>query len=279
MPKKKNVKHKSPMARTRKKRWDTKVRGGPIRKYTANDTVVVAPESITEAEPNDKYRPEPIDRKNVSQRHRDKPFVKEIECFFVDRAGRKSSIKVEVETSPRKEKDRVKSHHLNEINELASSLGREHLIDALHVINVLNKQTRTNCNIERVLESLTRRQANAVIKLLKRIASGKVEWLRVNGIPGRKPTQQKRTHQKSFVYFISDNNGGVKIGKAVNVENRLKGLQTGSSTKLELLAAVPGGYKKERMYQTKFQHLLLHGEWFRLTDEIMSEINEINGWA
>lgn len=72
------------------------------------------------------------------------------------------------------------------------------------------------------------------------------------------------TPAHGFVYFVQDasGKGPIKIGTAIDVEKRLKGLQAQAPFKLKLLAVAPGGRKAEREYHFKFQIWRLHGEWF-----------------
>lgn len=65
------------------------------------------------------------------------------------------------------------------------------------------------------------------------------------------------------VYFISDEQGYIKIGVARNVDSRLKSLQTASRQELTLVGAVEGSYKDERRYHQMFADLRVRGEWFR----------------
>jgi hypothetical protein len=63
------------------------------------------------------------------------------------------------------------------------------------------------------------------------------------------------------VYFVRANDR-VKIGKAVNVNNRLSGLQTSSPFNLELVAVAPGGLAEEAAFHAQFAAHRLRGEWF-----------------
>lgn len=72
----------------------------------------------------------------------------------------------------------------------------------------------------------------------------------------------------SIVYFISDGEF-VKIGKADNVEKRLKTLQTGNPKPLKILKTIPCNSAKEAYDLEFFFHALLkdhksNGEWYKL---------------
>jgi hypothetical protein len=79
-----------------------------------------------------------------------------------------------------------------------------------------------------------------------------------------------------LVYFIGAQSGPIKIGIAGNVQNRLKGLQTGHHEKLELLATCEGGQSLERDYHKRFASRRLNGEWFERCPEIEGEIERLS---
>lgn len=73
----------------------------------------------------------------------------------------------------------------------------------------------------------------------------------------------------SNVYFISDGEF-IKIGKANNVERRMKELQTGNPKKLEILKIIKCSNEQEAYELERFLHSILHsvqsfGEWFHLS--------------
>lgn len=81
-------------------------------------------------------------------------------------------------------------------------------------------------------------------------------------------------NKPKLVYFIEAANVAmVKIGIAKNVEKRLVDLQTASPVKLRIIATLPGGMKLEKELHRQFGHLRSHGEWFHLTDEILTYID------
>lgn len=67
------------------------------------------------------------------------------------------------------------------------------------------------------------------------------------------------------VYFIAcEPLGAVKIGyTGGSPASRLASLQTGSPTKLKLLAYFPGSLDDERRLHLAFKSLHIHGDWFR----------------
>jgi len=79
---------------------------------------------------------------------------------------------------------------------------------------------------------------------------------------------------KSSVYFIGDNAGHIKIGKAVSPIRRLSDLQCGQARPLTLIATMPGGHAVERRLHRKFKKHRVGGEWFADCPEIQAFIVE-----
>lgn len=88
----------------------------------------------------------------------------------------------------------------------------------------------------------------------------------------------------SSVYFITDNHGHIKIGKADNAYNRLKELQVGNPYKLKVLLSIMmnsqnQAYKLETALHKYFKNYKLEGEWFEeapVLDLINTEIVQID---
>lgn len=78
-----------------------------------------------------------------------------------------------------------------------------------------------------------------------------------------------------YIYAIASPDGCVKIGKANSPEERLKDLQRGSASPLELLVAVPAHAQLERAIHKKFKHCHLSGEWFKRTPELDAFIDAL----
>lgn len=83
---------------------------------------------------------------------------------------------------------------------------------------------------------------------------------------------------REYVYFI----GGelrrgrlIKIGRARNVDARLRQLQTGSPVKLHIFAAVEGDRIDEARFHVRFAKHREHGEWFKLTDSMVRIIRAL----
>ena len=71
----------------------------------------------------------------------------------------------------------------------------------------------------------------------------------------------------SYVYFITDNHGHIKIGKADDTFERLKDLQTGNPYKLVILLSIRlssplDAFDLECILHERFRKYQLEGEWF-----------------
>lgn len=78
---------------------------------------------------------------------------------------------------------------------------------------------------------------------------------------------------RSYVYFITDDHGHIKIGKANDVWFRLKELQTGNPYKLRILLTIGmrseyEAFDLEQRLHEKFRTSRMEGEWFHEHDII-----------
>ena len=64
----------------------------------------------------------------------------------------------------------------------------------------------------------------------------------------------------------------VKIGKARDVNERLRDLQVGSASQLEVFAMVAGDIESD--LHSKMREDWMHGEWFAMTEHVLSLISE-----
>lgn len=82
-----------------------------------------------------------------------------------------------------------------------------------------------------------------------------------------------------MIYYIQAIEGSpIKIGFTKGpIEYRLRALQGGSPLKLTIIAWEDGDMVRERELHDRFDHLRLHGEWFRyagtLIEYIVGETN------
>ena len=83
--------------------------------------------------------------------------------------------------------------------------------------------------------------------------------------------------KSEFVYFAQDKYSKfVKIGRTLNIENRMRDLSRSNSGKLDLLGYIPCENSKQlesamhKFYKTK----RVKGEWFRLSEEDISGLTK-----
>jgi hypothetical protein len=101
-----------------------------------------------------------------------------------------------------------------------------------------------------ILKDIERR----ICKALRR-ADGPRPWLRTR------------------VYFITTaDEQFLKIGVSVDVESRLKNLQTSQPAKLRLVGIIEGDEEVEAKWHRRFRHLRTSGEWFRYADDLQAAI-------
>lgn len=79
-----------------------------------------------------------------------------------------------------------------------------------------------------------------------------------------------------FVYFIRAGEY-VKIGKAADPEDRMRGMQTACPFHMRLVGTIDcrsdgGAYVYERKLHHRFRSLRVRGEWFRMDREILRYI-------
>ena len=85
----------------------------------------------------------------------------------------------------------------------------------------------------------------------------------------------------AFVYFVfnADSNA-IKIGKARDLEKRIRSLQTVSPSRLKLLKATQVTDEKEASLlesslHRKFAHLRITGEWFKAESELLDYLENL----
>lgn len=79
------------------------------------------------------------------------------------------------------------------------------------------------------------------------------------------------------VYFLSCDKPlfPIKIGFAIDVRVRMKGLQGAMPWPLHLLFSMEGDVEKERELHSKFSHLRMEGEWFARGHELLEYIEQV----
>ncbi|GAB7032116.1 hypothetical protein JCM4914_35770 [Streptomyces platensis subsp. malvinus] len=84
--------------------------------------------------------------------------------------------------------------------------------------------------------------------------------------PWPRSVRKQEQFDERWVYAIStdENPELIKIGVAKDIAQRMKSLQVGSATRLELRWSARGGYPLERHLHDRFQEERSHSEWFDL---------------
>jgi hypothetical protein len=87
-----------------------------------------------------------------------------------------------------------------------------------------------------------------------------------------------RKKGEQHVYFFGTPDA-IKIGVALDVARRLKGIQAHHYHPLQVLATCPGGVRLEREYHARFAAYRLRGEWFERCPAILAEIERLSADA
>ena len=83
---------------------------------------------------------------------------------------------------------------------------------------------------------------------------------------------------EGFIYVVKHDKF-YKIGKTINIEDRLKGLQTASATPFELITSIrtKNYHVIEKQFHKVFENKHVSGEWFNLSKEDIEFIKNYNG--
>jgi hypothetical protein len=106
-------------------------------------------------------------------------------------------------------------------------------------------------------------------KLLKLLTS---KWRKSVNKAGNDKNICAENVPQQFTYFVSDGTA-VKIGSALDVDARIKGLQTGHHAALEILAVLSHSDMPEMAAHERFAHLRIRGEWFSAGPDLVAFIN------
>lgn len=79
----------------------------------------------------------------------------------------------------------------------------------------------------------------------------------------------------TFLYFIREKEGRVKIGVSREPKKRLRELQVGNSQELELLGTRLGTWEDEQKIHKLFSAHHIRGEWFEESLPLMALIAEL----
>ncbi len=81
----------------------------------------------------------------------------------------------------------------------------------------------------------------------------------------------------SYVYFISDSSGSIKIGFSANPAERLIGLKVGTTCDLKLLGFVEGSRSQEKQLHAFLADYRINGEWFDDTPAVRGLMDRVLG--
>lgn len=89
----------------------------------------------------------------------------------------------------------------------------------------------------------------------------------INSI-SEKPTRQ--------IYFIENLfNSEIKIGVSSDIDTRLKQISSDIKSPVKLIKLINGDEQKEKELHNRFSRDRVHGEWFKPSNELLDNINEI----
>lgn len=109
-----------------------------------------------------------------------------------------------------------------------------------------------------------RTQTDLIDQVLRRIAQL---------LEGQKKEAKTLTRKSYLVYFVQEGEGLIKIGKTVDIERRMSGIQTHCPNPIRLLAYMEGGTRGlEGKLHRLFKDKRVRGEWFDLTLEDIQSI-------
>lgn len=77
-----------------------------------------------------------------------------------------------------------------------------------------------------------------------------------------------------YIYFARQG-AAIKIGRAVNIVNRLAQLNVGATEPIEMLAVVPAHQSVETLLHRHFKPMRIRGEWFQPHPELLAAIERV----
>lgn len=80
------------------------------------------------------------------------------------------------------------------------------------------------------------------------------------------------------IYFVTDGRA-IKIGLARNLAKRMAGIQSATYLRLFLIGSVFLPIAHEKLFHSRFHHLKIRGEWFRIGRDLLQFIDTIPGFV
>lgn len=98
-------------------------------------------------------------------------------------------------------------------------------------------------------------------------------WVKYIG-PPPKLSREENLDKSGFVYIIKIQTGEFKIGKSINVEKRIKEIDTSTPHELELVHAIisDNANNAEKLLHKKYEKSRIKGEWFNLSSNDIDEL-------
>lgn len=91
----------------------------------------------------------------------------------------------------------------------------------------------------------------------------------------RKHSAHARLHADHGVVYVIECAGVFKIGTTTNLATRLRTIGSMCPMPVRLVAKMHGGRQTEMLLHDRFRERHSHGEWFRLTDDDVAQIQKM----
>ena len=83
-------------------------------------------------------------------------------------------------------------------------------------------------------------------------------------------------HETGIYFILAEEVARVKIGKSVNITQRMSTMKTNSPVLLELVAYFLAPDSAERFIHSVFSRYRLHGEWFTYSKQIQRVVKKLS---
>jgi hypothetical protein len=83
-------------------------------------------------------------------------------------------------------------------------------------------------------------------------------------------------YKDKYLYFFISELGRIKIGQAINVEERRKGIENQSGMKIDVLKKIKNAAQYEKILHKRFKKYKMIGEWFERNNELTNFIESLN---
>ena len=104
-------------------------------------------------------------------------------------------------------------------------------------------------------------------------------WEKIERISSNSwPKNQQKSHRTGSVYLVrNDRNGMIKIGRSLDVQKRIKALQTSNPFPLTLILTIStndSSQVESNLHQI-FHHKRINGEWFNLSNQDINFVSNL----